>query len=605
MRKTILIFVIIFLLVSILFYAPVRHKIFKQEQAVSHSSLPVSKITAEFIGSVNNQQPVKRLVRCVLADSDVEIKSGSLYSDSSSSYLTTYFKVADRELVFRTQTTLPRGKKTVQFFIKALSDSLQISCQTGTQSQKQDFNGCSGVLKSIIFQIDPKESYQVRLKLKGEALISQPMVQIPESLPADTGKDKVLILDLPADQIRELSAVLDKKQWLADELIPCSYQTETALGAFLYREQPSVQASLPQEYFASAADFNSLAKSDWLKSWQLEQQTLFSGCVDIAAKVAAVGNLFDHSLLFKPKDFSLAEQLYLAKHALAKSVGLFYLYCHDSGEKKSSADNNLIATKLNDLIRQNPGCRIAIISSLVPEFAKSPLLFYNQKKAADPQFATLTDLAAELSYRSSSDQKKRAENSKCLSQIIRDDSLIYLFQNDTISRLSVQGESFKVSRFNSKGSIVEKEAGLSAIIRNAYNRTGSSFLKIITFDNLNSETQSYQLKISSNQNFYVVENNQIKTVNDQLFDLQLSGMSRKTLQIFYTNQEQLFKYSAKQNIRAVYGSISLPLGQIDGFLEKSVLTHYSANPLLRKKSELRIENFAAQPIWRYSQSKLK
>lgn len=606
MRKTVLIFLFLFLLISLFFYAPVRERIFRQSNSSVHKTTPVSVITAALTSYFNDQAIAKKIVRCSQTDITVKNESGFIFNDSSSFYATSFIKIANRELLFQPQVILPRGKKLVQFWIKPLTDSVQIDFQTGTATQMQSFNNCRNELKSVIFQTDAKEIYQIRLNIKGEVLISTPVVQIAENSQSVSQKEKLLILDLPPDKIRELKELLAVSQWSYQEVIPFSYQPQTALTAFLYAQQPAVDAALPPEYLSSAVVFSSLANSEWIKSREADQQTIFAGSDNAVSRIIAANNLFDHTLLIKTKNFSLPAQLDLAQTALAKSAGLFYLYQENLGGENLSADNKMVADKLNELIKQNLKLKIVLLSSLVPEFGKAPLLYYNRNKSAVPRFATLKDLASDLTLTATDRQKNRNRTADSpLPVVIRDDSLLYLFQNDTITRMSQANGNYQVQKFKLGGKLIDKEAAFSPVIRDAYFKTADNFLKIISFENFSTEPQNYQLNISSSQNFYVLENSQIKTVNSYTINLLLNGKMRNQIVILYQFPEQIFNYSAKERLRAAYGSISLPVGRIDGFTEKSVLTPYSVNPILRKKAELRIENFSLLPLWRYNQANIK
>jgi len=606
MRKPVLIFLVLFLLISLFFYAPVRESFFGQSSSSVHKTTPVSVITAALIDYYNDQVITKKIVRCSQTDITVKNESGFIYNDSSGFYATSFIKIANSELLFQPQVILPRGKKTVQFWIKPLTDSVQINFQTGAANQVQSFNNCRNELKPVIFQADSKENYPIRLNIKGEVMISTPIVQIAENSQSVSQNEKLLILDLPPNKIRELKELLAVSQWYYQDVIPFSYQPQTALTAFLYAQQPAVESALPQEYLSSAVAFRSLANSEWINSRKAEQQTIFAGSNNDLSGIVAANNLFDHTLLLKAKEFPLPELLDLAKTALAKSVGLFYLYQENPSGKNLSADNKMVADKLNDLIKQNLNLKIVLLSSSVPEFGKAPLLYYNHGKAAAPRFATLNDLVSDITITVNDNQKsKNHPTDSPLPVVIRDDSLLYFFQNDTTTRLSQADGNYLVQKFKQGGKLINRDAAFSPAIRDAYFKTADNFLKIISFENFSPEPKNYQLNISSGQNFYVLENSQIKTVNSYTINLLLNGKMRNQVAILYRFPEQIFNYSANEMLKAVYGSISLPVGKIDGFTEKSVLTPYSVNPVLRTKAELRIENFSLLPLWRYDQTNIK
>jgi len=197
MRKSFIIILGLFLVVSILFYAPVRQRVFRSNQPAAQSAQQISPLLSELALYFQQQPAGYKTVCTYLATAAVPGEDfAELYQDSLAAYSTEMNKGTESELIFYPATVLAGKNQVIQFIIRPLTDSLSLTCQTGMEVQTALFNNCRNELKTVRFQCAAREISQIKIAVHGAMLLSNPQILISVKAAKTRENQPLLIIDL-------------------------------------------------------------------------------------------------------------------------------------------------------------------------------------------------------------------------------------------------------------------------------------------------------------------------------------------------------------------------------------------------------------------------
>lgn len=515
MRKIHLIILVIFIIISALFYTPVKERLFYKANSTNVLNKKPALLTtlneSEF--KLENNFTTNWFV----TDTTVLLNYGVFFKDSLTSFSTQFIEIKDRDLIFNSQFVLPY-KKSVQFKINPLSDFVQIICQTDTGMQKFEFNNVQNQLKIITFNNPKNDFTRLKISVTGKVRISLPLVNVISTKNLQQKNQSTLFIDLPSETITELQKLLSSNQWSYQELNSLSNNQNLALGNLLSGQSSDLNNSLPQKYASLVTRFSTNPNSNWLTNIQNNSQTIFAGVDCPATEVVKKVNFFHETILAKENSYDETWLYELFPDDNNRNNNLMYFYYPNKPQL------DLLTAKINELLKKVTDISIVLLSSQTSHPAKTPLLF--------------------------------SKNSKT-------------------------------------GNIILQQFNDSNVIKKSY-------IKVITFYNQSRSAKNFQLQIRSDLPFSLLDDKIIKNTKIHLFDLSVPAKKEVQTAILYENSLQQFNYSCKENYSALYGSICLPVGNIDEFEEKSVLTEFSEELAKRSKADIRIENFLILPLWRYA-----
>ena len=576
MRKTYLIGLLLFLIISVLFYAPVR-RIFTGSQSVTHHQSSGSSPALEAVQKYLQPSAAFASTVYAFADSTLIFKNNPFYTDTLAEIHAVNCEISDRELQFRT-ILLPRGEKEIRLLLYPLSDSLKVSFNTDTGLTERAYSAGQGV-QALCFKPGKHELSGFSINFSGRVRLTRPVVLYASRKSDHQKKVPLLLVDLPPAELQDLQKS-PLPGWHSLQLIPPAFTSALALPALLSGEQAAGNSTLPVFYHAlmekTAAAMNPVTSNNPM---------IFLGLADSVSRPAARLQCAELSLLVtKPLDSQLLNGL--ATDGLNSLFGRAYLY---QPHLQNDRDKLLDRLKKNELAV--PNLRQLLFSSETPEFHKTAVLLSGQDRQVKSR--SLADLLNRLS----SPAEKYSADSLAFSEIVREDSVVYCWQGDSVIRIETGKSLLQGVLYSEKGKKLG-DISLSSLQRRAVFQPEPQIVKILTLINKSNTNIVRRLVIRSPDSFGWEENGVLQQNISRSISATIPPGALSRIVLICSKQNQLFTYSSDQ-LSAAYGAVALPVTDLNELQDFSVLTAAHSQDKVDRRYDLIIENFSTQPLWRY------